>query len=300
MSSPLETTVRPGPMADTVDTLASRWVLHRTRAGLIKGKTGRNQLGNLDYFRAAHGANRTLRADRKVFDRWLESIGHLAASSRRLHVSTVRGFISWAAAEGQIAPRALKLIPKVRVPRALPRAFNSDQMSRLMHSLDTDKKRVIIGLMAWCGLRCAEVAGLRVEDINEREATMHITGKGGNERMVPIPPEFAPHLTRWLDQRRRVPGPLIVSTLSGPYTANTISALVVRWMRTSGVKVSARDGRSAHALRHTAASDISDGGAPLTAVQALLGHQHLSSTAIYLRRTRLEDLRTAMTGRDYQ
>jgi integrase len=154
--------------------------------------------------------------------------------------------------------------------------------------------------MLWMGLRCAEVADLRIEDINEREATIHVTGKGGAQRMLPIPPEFAGHLTRWLDYRRRTPGPLIVSTLGGPYTANSISDLVARWMRTSGVKVASRDGRSAHALRHTAASDISDGGAPLTAVQALLGHQHLSSTAIYLRRTRLEDLRTAMTGRDYQ
>lgn len=286
-------------MADTVDILASHWIRHRVRSGLIKPRTGRYQRGELDYFIAAHGTNLAMRADRKIFARWLENIGHLSPNSRRVHVSTVRSFVRWASAEGHLPARALTLIPKVRGARAVPRALNADQAHRLVHSLALPKQRVIVGLMLWCGLRCAEVADLSTEDINEREATMLVKGKGGHERMVCIPAEFAPILTTWLDVRRRVPGPLILSRFGGRYDPNTISTLVSRWMRTSGVKVAARDGRSAHALRHTAASDVLDQGAHITTVQAMLGHQHLATTAVYLRRARLEDLRKAMGGRDY-
>lgn len=240
-----------------------------------------------------------MRADRRVFARWLESIGHLSVNTRRVHISTARCFVAWAAAEGHIAVRALSLIPQVRGARAVPRALNGDQAARLLLSLSTQKKRVVIGLMLWCGLRCAEVASLKVEDLNEREATIWVKGKGGHERMVCIPPEFAPILSSWLDMRRRVPGPLVPAHHGGHYRAGTISTDVGEWMRTSGVKVASRDGRSAHALRHTAASDVLDGGASITTVQAMLGHAHLATTAIYLRRARLEDLRAAMGGRDY-
>lgn len=287
-------------MTDKVDILVSQWIRHRVRSGLIKPRTGRYQRGELDYFVTAHGTNLTMRADRKVFARWLEAIGHLSPNSRRVHVSTVRSFVRWASAEGHLPARALTLIPQVHGARAVPRALNGDHASQLIRSLDTQKQRVVVGTMIWSGLRCAEVAGLKVEDVNEREATLFIVGKGGHERMVPIPPELAPIITAWLDLRRRVPGPLIPSRFGGHYHPNTISNLVSRWMRTSGVKVASRDGRSAHALRHTCASDVLDRGAPITVVQQLLGHQHLSTTSIYLRRSRLEDLHIAMQGRDYQ
>jgi site-specific recombinase XerD len=82
-------------------------------------------------------------------------------------------------------------------------------------------------------------------------------------------------------------------------SAETISTYVSRWMRTAGLKRSRWDGRSAHALRHTAASDVLDACHDLRVVQAMLGHEHLSSTSIYLRRASLGQMREAMEGRGY-
>lgn len=287
------------PLAPTVDALAREWVRHRVKAGLILPRTGRYQLGELERFRAAHGVNRTMRADKRVFERWLESIGDVSVNTRRVHVSTIRGFVAWAVDEGHIHQRALSLIPKVRATRAVPRAINADQSTQLILSLADEKQRAIVGMMMWMGLRCAEVAGMKVEDVNERERTMHVTGKGGHQRVVPIPLEYAPFLTAWLDLRHRTPGPLITTRFGTQYNPTTISTLVSKLMRTAGVKVASRDGRSAHALRHTAASDVLDRGAPITTVQMMLGHQHLATTSIYLRRAALGDLRAAMEGRNY-
>lgn len=279
--------------------LAERWVSHRVRASLITPLTGRNQRSHLHYYVAAHGSNQSLRIDRRIIERWLDSIGHLSPSSRRSHVSTIRSFLTWTIAEGRIEGRVLDQLPHVKVPRSVPRALSRDQVVRLLRTLRTDRERVVVGLMLWCGLRCGEVARLRVEDIDEHDGLIHVTGKAGHQRMICLPDELAPVIERWLDVRRRVPGPLVLTRWNAPFSADTISGMVSKLMVDAGVKVAPRDGRSAHALRHTAASDVLERGAHITTVQAMLGHMNLSTTATYLRRARLEDLRSAMNGRTY-
>lgn len=280
-------------------TVIEQYIRLRVRTKEITPLSGRNQRYHLHYFGVAVGMDQEFRVDRNTIRRWLEAIARLSVGTRRAHVSSVRMFLRYAASEGLVSAKVLDLIPKVRTPRAVPRALSRGQVTALLESLSDDRARVIVGLMLWAGLRCGEVANLRVEDVDEQGQTLFIRGKGGHERIVCIPDEFAPVLTRWLDWRRRVPGPLVLGRRGASYTTVTLSRSVSIWMRTAGVKVSSRDGRSAHALRHTAASDVLDRGASITTVQAMLGHAHLATTAIYLRRARLEDLRTAMNGRTY-
>lgn len=277
--------------------LAEQWVGHRKRAGLITGGTARNHRAQLGYFVRAHPSE-TFHVDRRSIRRWLESIGHLSAGSRRSHVSTVRTFLHWASAEGHVAAKVVDLLPKVRQPRRVPRALNSDQITLLLNSMVDERLLLIVSLMVWTGMRCAEVAALKIEDIDERAGTLLVRGKGGHERMIPIPTELVPVLARWLDGHARVPGPLLPGRI-GPLRASTVSAMVARAMVSTGVKVRPRDGRGAHALRHTAASDVLERGAPITLVQQMLGHADIGTTAQYLRVARLEDLRAAMNGRTY-
>jgi site-specific recombinase XerD len=277
--------------------LAGEWIGHRRKAGLITAGSAKNHRVQLGYFVRAHPTG-PLKVDRRSIRRWLETIGHLSAGSRRSHTSTVRNFLRWAAAEGHVSAKLVELIPKVRPTRAVPRALTQDQARRLLDDVTDERLMVIVALMLWAGLRCAEVTSLRVEDVDERDGTMLIRGKGGHERVVCIPPELAPTITRWLDNRNRLPGPLVTGRWGG-LQASTVSDMVSRAMADAGVKVSPRDGRSAHALRHTCASDVLDRGASITVVQALLGHVDLATTAIYMRRVCLDDLRKAMAGRDY-
>ena len=71
-------------------------------------------------------------------------------------------------------------------------------------------------------------------------------------------------------------------------------------MSTAGIKRGAGDGVSAHALRHTAASDVLDRCHDVRTVQAMLGHVSIATTQIYLRRADLSRMREAMAGRDYR
>jgi integrase len=72
-----------------------------------------------------------------------------------------------------------------------------------------------------------------------------------------------------------------------------------RWMRAAEIKTRAHDGRSAHGLRRTAASDVMDSSGDIRIVQAMLGHVRIESTAFYLRPVPLDKMREAMEGRNY-
>lgn len=281
----------------TARDLANEWISHRKRAGLIAGGTAKNHRAQLGYFVRAHPGE--LHVDRRSIRRWLETIGHLSPGSRRSHVSTVRTFLRWVAEEGHVAPKVVELLPKVRQPRRVPRALSAEQTRLLLDAVVDERLLLIVSLMLWTGVRCAEVAALKIEDIDERAGTLLIRGKGGHERVLPIPTELTRVLTDWLDGHPRTPGPLLPGR-DGPLRASTLSAMVAEAMARSGVKVRARDGRGAHALRHTCASDVLDRGAPITLVQQMLGHSDIGTTALYLRRARLEDLRAAMNGRTYE
>lgn len=98
----------------------------------------------------------------------------------------------------------------------------------------------------------------------------------------------------------RIAGPLIRShDGSTGLNRKTISDYVGRWIRSAGIKGGKYDGRAAHALRRTAASDVMDKVGDVRIVQAMLGHVKIETTAVYLRPVPLDQMREAMEGRNY-
>jgi len=154
---------------------------------------------------------------------------------------------------------------------------------------------VAVWLMVGCGLRRGEVARATWADYDATAHVLLVHGKGGHERLVPVP---AP-VRRALEQ---VPGwhsgPILAHD-GRPYLPASIGSRVVAVMKRADVKVAPRDGVSGHALRHTAASDVLDQCGDLRVVQEMLGHAQLSSTSIYLRRAGIPRMAEAMEGRDY-
>jgi integrase len=157
-------------------------------------------------------------------------------------------------------------------------------------------------LMLGCGLRAAEVAGLELADWDRNRETLFVRGKGGHERMVPVPAEVSGRLDKYLSDRGYHAGVLIGAQRPPRGSALNPSAvvkLVSGWMAAAGVKTGPYDGRSGHALRHTCASDVFETSHDLRTVQEMLGHRHLATTEIYLRHSDLDRMRAAMAGRNY-
>lgn len=264
--------------------LAAGYVERRRRRGEIGRLTAYNSLCILRRFsRVAH-----LEGDRLVGAvRWLDDLGRCAPSTRACELSYVKPFMVWLVAEGHIGENPLAGVRHVRKPKSVPRALPADQVVAVLGACPDRRARAIVDLMLWCGLRRAEVATIQVDDVDRRAGTVRVKGKGGHVRVVPLASSAAASVATYLGE---YPPPSPRSPLIRSYihpasgiTPTRIGMIVSEAMTAAGVHLEPRDGRTPHALRHTAATDTLRAGATLADVQALLGHSSISTTAIYLR-----------------
>jgi integrase/recombinase XerC len=276
------------------------------RARVARGEISRQTAVDFAYPLAAlarsHGARPLHRFGPAAIDRWLETIGHQAPATRRHRLSIIRGFCHWLVTTRRIPRDPTTHVAQITQPRRVPVTLNEREVSRIIWSVPDARARAIAWLMVGCGCRCIEVARLDVADYDPDNLTITLVGKGGHQRIIPVPSTVSTALTAYLEEVGRVAGPLIRSEVDhrSPLSARTISGYMRRWMRDAGVKVRPLDGRSAHCLRRTAGSDVMDRAGDVRVVQEMLGHVRVETTArYYLRPIPLDRLRDAMEGRTY-
>ena len=237
----------------------------------------------------------------RAIERWLASTERLSDGTRRLYRQDVRHFCQWLVREGFIGRNPVDEVPRVKKPTRVPRALTGHQVSALLAVAPDERAVAILRLMVDLGLRCCEVASARMAAYDPAAAELVVIGKGGNERKLPVLSATTAALARYFATRETLGGALISSraTPGGHLTALYLSTMVAGWAKAAGIKAHRFDGVGAHALRHTAASDVLAHCGDLQAVKEMLGHQSLDSTLIYLRSVAASRLREAMEGRLY-
>lgn len=292
------------PMEGTLAPLITAHVRHRLTAGEVTKDTAasiRSLLGGLD---RAHGRRPLAQFGPATIDRWRSSTGHLAPTTRALYLAHVRTFCAWLHRNGHIThPDPAGHVRPPKLPRRSPVTFTGDDVAAVLEVVQGDRRATaIVRLLYDLGLRCVEVSRLQVDDYDPRRRTILIVGKGGHERVLPVPESCARALDAYLDEVGRRAGPLVRS-LQSPNRglgAKTISIYGRRWIAAAGLKTSPFDGRSPHGFRRTAGSELMEASGDIRAVQELLGHSQIETTArYYLRRVSLGELREAMEGRSY-
>lgn len=255
----------------------------------------------LESFADSFGARPLSQLGPAAVDAWMAQIAHLSPATRRNYLSRVRTFLDWMVDRKLIAKNPARGV-RVAQPRSVPRALPHDRVAALLEHAPDNRARLVILLMVEMGLRCVEVERLTVGDYDPQGRTMLLTGKGGHQRMLPVTDGVRHALDVYLAEVGTTAGPLVRSYVRpwAGVSARTISKWLRMWMRDAGVKHRALDGVSAHALRHTAASDILDHCHDVTIVQAVLGHSTVAVTSRYLRVANLGQMRDAMSGRDYR
>lgn len=273
----------------TLAEAVSLYIAGRVGRGEITAGTAADLKARLASLVAACGPE-LAHLDHRAVAGWQATVGDRRAATRRAYLSTVKVFCGWAVAEGLLEGDPTARCARVREPRQRePRNLSSVAMARLRLVLPDLRARVIVELMFSMGLRCVEVARLTARDYDPAASTMIVSGKAGEERRLPVPAAAAALLAEW-QAGRPAGGPLV------GLGSRRISVLVSRWMAAAGIKDGPYDGVSAHALRHTFASNTLDRCGNVYIVQAALGHASLTTTQRYLRRTTLAELRAAMAG----
>jgi site-specific recombinase XerD len=213
--------------------------------------------------------------DVRVLADWVTALGggrrRLAPATIARRLSAVRSFLRFTYGPARVPDAALA----PRRPRRLPEAPKTGEIEALLDLADGNaplhlRNRALVELLYSGGLRSAEAVALDLGDVDFEREAVHVRGKGGKERVVPLGEEAALQLSRYLREARP-------SLVRGAESAVFVSARGRR-LDTSTVR---RIVRHPHRLRHAFATHLLEGGADLRVIQELLGHSSLSTTQVY-------------------
>ena len=205
----------------------------------------------------------------------------LAANTVTQHVKAIRGFCSFLVGEGYLETDPSARIPIPKVGRRLPRAVSKEEIRRLFRAMEGGTKidrrnRVLFHLLYMCGLRIGEGVRLKVGDVDLEAGILRVIGKGDKERRLYLKPMMVRLLEEYIAEHC-LTGFLFPGRQGHHVAASTMQYQFQRYVQKAGFQKKV----TPHTLRHSAAVHYLMGGAPLSFVQDLLGHESLATTGVY-------------------
>ena len=218
----------------------------------------------------------------------------LSSDSVYLQIAALRAFYRFAENERLLTENPAQHLSLPRRWKRLPKALNWDEIHRLLQPEPVPESQP--GLAASClcdqamlelayasGLRLAELARLRLEQLHLDAGFVTVIGKGNKERVVPVGRQAVAALRRYLEVGRprlvtsRSPGVVFLTRRGTPFAGVTLWLRVKRRARRAGLERNV----TPHMLRHSFATHLLERGADLRVIQELLGHASISTTEVY-------------------
>ena len=212
-------------------------------------------------------------------------------ASAKKRTTALRMFVRFLIAEGRCTSGLENAVPTLAHWRlaSLPRYFSEADVERLMASCDLTspvgrRDRAILLLLARLGLRAGDIVQLRLSDIDWKDASIRVCGKGHREARLPLTQEVGQALVAYLRTARpRTDSDTVFVRCRAPFLAFrshcAVSVIVDRALHRAHVKRPCRG--AAHLLRHSVAASMLRHGASLQEVAALLRHRSIATTQIY-------------------
>jgi integrase/recombinase XerC len=208
-----------------------------------------------------------------------------ATSARKL--SAMRGAFAWLHARDRLPRDPAAVVPGPKQRRTLPATLNGSEVGTLLdRTTESDpvplRNAALLELLYGCGLRASEACGLRVRDVDLGSRRVRVTGKGDKQRVVPLGRKAEEAIGRYLRAGRpvlaaRSDTPVLFLSVRGrPLQPSDVRRILASALRREGLP-----SRSPHALRHSYATHLLEGGADLLSIQELLGHASVATTQVY-------------------
>jgi site-specific recombinase XerD len=229
------------------------------------------------------------RVDTALLRRYASYLGTLryapATTSRKL--SAMRGAFAWLHARDRVPRDPAAVVPGPKQPRTLPATFKGSELERLLDRPVRPepralRDRALLELLYGCGLRASEACGVRIRDLDIAHRRLRVTGKGDKQRMVPLGGAAAQALITYLQSARPAlagaggDDHLFLSVRGRPLQPSDVRRALQAALRREGLP-----SRSPHALRHSFATHLLEGGADLLSIQEMLGHASVATTQVY-------------------
>jgi site-specific recombinase XerD len=228
-----------------------------------------------------------------------------ATIARRL--AALRGLFRTQMEAGARRDNPAELLSSPKRPQRLPHVLKPGEVAALLESIPAAtplelRDRALFELAYACGLRAEELVSLDREALDFDAETVRVEGKGGKTRLVPVGEHARQALERYLARGRPLlaaeAGPretdaaLFLSKSGRRLSTSDVRRRLIGWARRAVYRSPALADAHPHALRHSFATHLLDGGADLRAIQELLGHATISTTQVY---TRVESARLRST-----
>jgi site-specific recombinase XerD len=220
---------------------------------------------------------------------------HLSAATVARKLAAIRALFRSLREHGQIEQSPADLLATPRRTPHLPRVLKATEMARLLDSIPSAdplhmRDRALFELAYACGLRAEEIVSLDTADVDHDGEQLRVEGKGSKTRFIPVGEVALAALRRYLERAR--PALCAEPTQTALFLSRSGRRLgtsdVRRRLRVWVTRAGVPGGLSPHALRHSFATHLLDGGADLRSIQELLGHSSISTTQVY---TRVESAR---------
>jgi len=207
-------------------------------------------------------------------------------------LATLRTFFKFLCREQVVEANPARLVSSPRLEKKLPKVLAVDDVIRFIETPDTEtvlgkRDRAILELLYATGMRVSELAGLNLEDIDFKNESIRVRGKGRKERIVPFGSKAKQALQEYMGVRgellveapedQRDPLVLFLNYQGTRITTRSVGRMIDKYVRECAIM----HDLSPHSLRHSFATHLLSAGADLRAIQEMLGHARLSTTQIY-------------------
>ncbi len=217
------------------------------------------------------------------------SKNHKARSQARL-ISGLTSFFDFLVIERYREDNPMKIIESPKIGLKLPDTLSEEEINLLIDAIDLshpqgERNKAILETLYGCGLRVSELITLKISDLYFDEGFIKITGKGNKQRLVPINYFTEDIIKNYLKTQRILTPPkkgmedvLFLNRRGNQLTRVMIFTIIKQLSQ----KTNLQKKISPHTFRHSFATHLLNGGADLTVIQALLGHESITTTEIYL------------------
>jgi site-specific recombinase XerD len=219
----------------------------------------------------------------------LSSAGSAATTVAR-KLAAIRGLFDFLVRTERVGQNPADLVSSPKREQKLPRVLSGEQVRTLLERIPARtplemRDRAMLELAYSCGLRCEEIVNLDRESFDFETEQLRVFGKGSKERLLPVGEPAQQALRRYLERGRQAlasnpPEAALFLSKSGRRLSNSdVTRRLALWVREAALAA----GVSPHALRHSFATHLLEGGADLRTIQELLGHASISTTQVYTR-----------------
>jgi integrase/recombinase XerC len=209
----------------------------------------------------------------------------LSARSIQRRLSASRTFFRYLMREKKVEKNPITSVSAPKGKKRLPGNLDADRMARLLaipgDGAIIDRDRAILELLYSSGLRLAELVDLDIGDVDMHDATVHVTGKGNKDRVVPVGRQALKALRQWSITRSDLADAdekaMFVSNRGTRISSRSVQARVKHWAKKQGIDANVYP----HLFRHSFATHVLESSHDLRGVQELLGHANISTTQVY-------------------